>query len=122
MTLDYLDFDYSEDTEGIGVFDAMASTGPQQVAAVHAEVVRVLDWAHAGFGPPGAPVGDGGDWDYDLQGMQEINLPETLEFDPVASRLRVQAGPAGAPRHTVSLSLSGTPGFCAALRQAFELG
>ena len=40
MTLDYLDFDYSEDTEGVGVFDAMASTGAEQVAAVRAEVVR----------------------------------------------------------------------------------
>ena len=34
----------------------------------------------------------------------------------------VRPGTAGAPRHTVSLSLSGTPGFCAAFRQAFELG
>ena len=122
MTLDYLDFDYSEDTEGVGVFDAMASTGAQQVPAVHAEIVRVLEWAHAGFGGPGAPVGDGGDWDYDLQGMQEIHLPETIEFDPAAGRLRVQAGPAGAARHTVSLSISGTPEFCAAFRQAFDLG
>ena len=30
MTLDYLDFDYSEDTEGVGVFDAMATTGRYQ--------------------------------------------------------------------------------------------
>lgn len=122
MTLDYLDFDYSEDTEGIGVFDAMASTGAPQVAAVHAEIVRVLAWAHAGFGAPQAPVGDGGDWDYDLQGMQEVSAPEALEFDPESQRLQVEAGPPGAARHTVSLSLSGTPEFCAAFRQAFDLG
>lgn len=122
MTLDYLDFDYSEDTEGIGVFDAMASTGAPQVAAVQAEIVQVLAWAYDGFGEPGAPVGDGGDWDYDLQGMQEISLPETIDFDPSAGRLRVHTGPPGAARHTVSLSLSGTPEFCAAFRHAFDLG
>ena len=122
MTLDYLDFDYSEDTEGVGVFDAMATTGPQQVAAVHAEIVQVLDWAHAGFGGRRGPVGDGGDWDYDLQGMQEISLPEALDFDEVERRLRVQPGPPGAPRHTVTLSISGTPQFCAAFRREFDLG
>jgi hypothetical protein len=122
MTLDYLDFDYSEDTEGVGVFDAMASTGPQQVAAVQAEVVQVLDWAHAGFGAPRGPVGDGGDWDYDLQGMQESSLPLSMDFDPVEHRLRVQPGAPGAVRHTLSLSISGTEAFCAAFREAFELG
>jgi len=122
MTLDYLDFDYSEDTEGVGVFDAMASTGAPQVAAVHAEIVQVLAWAHAGFGEPGAAVGDGGDWDYDLQGVQETSRPEAIDFDPSTGRLRVQPGPPGVARHTVSLSVSGTPEFCAAFRQAFDLG
>jgi hypothetical protein len=92
MTLDYLDFDYSEDTEGVGVFDAMASTGAEQVAAVQAEVVKVLDWAHAGFGAPRGPVGDGGDWDYDLQGMQESSVAQSMIFDPLEHRLRVQPG------------------------------
>jgi hypothetical protein len=41
MTLDYLDFDYSEDTEGIGVFDAMATVGPRHIAAVRAEIEQV---------------------------------------------------------------------------------
>jgi len=122
MTLDYLDFDYSEDTEGVGVFDAMASTGAEQVAAVRAEVVKVLDWAHADFGAPRGPVGDGGDWDYDLQGMQESSVAQSMLFDPLEHRLRVQPGAPGAVRHTVSLSISGTEAFCAAFREAFELG
>jgi hypothetical protein len=122
MTLDYLDFDYSEDTEGVGAFDAMASTGAQQVAAVQAEVVQVLAWAHAGFGAPRGPVGDGGDWDYDLQGMQESSLALSMAFDPVERRLRVEPGAPGAVRHTLSLSISGTEAFCAAFREAFELG
>jgi len=95
MTLSYLDFDYSEDTEDVGVFDAMASTGPQQVAAVHAEIAVVLEWASTNFPDRRGPVGDGGEWDYDLQDMQDIGW------------------------HTVTLSISGTPEFCAAFRLRF---
>ena len=58
MTLDYLDFDYSDDGDGQGSFDALASVAPAQVAAVHAEIETVLAWAHAQFpGGPGALVG-----------------------------------------------------------------
>ncbi|SEB22999.1 hypothetical protein [Variovorax sp. YR216] len=101
MTLDYLDFDYSEDTEGVGVFDAMATVRPEQIAAVHAEVEKVLGWANGVFAGRRGPVEDGGDWDYDLQELQE-DAP-------------------GDPRHTVTLSVSGTEAFCAAFREAFEL-
>lgn len=122
MTLNYLDFDYSEDTEGVGVFDAMATIGPQQVGAAHAEIEQVLDWAHDAFRGRRGAVGDGGEWDYDLQGMQEVTVPEMLEFDEDTRKLRVRAGPAGAPRHTVTMAISGTPDFCAAFREQFELG
>ena len=101
MTLDYLDFDYSEDTEGIGVFDAMATVRPQQLAAVHAEVEQVLGWARDAFSGRRGPVEEGGEWDYDLQEMRE--------------------DAAGSPRHTVTLSITGTEAFCAAFRDAFEL-
>ena len=121
MTLAHLDFDYSEDTEGIGVFDAMASTGPRQVAAVHAEIAQVLGWAHTVFPRRRGPVGDGGDWDYDLQGMQESTTPETIEFDEAANCVRVRAGEPGVSRHTVTVSISGTPEFCAAFRAQFDL-
>ncbi|MDM0014328.1 hypothetical protein QTH87_17950 [Variovorax sp. J22P168] len=122
MTLDYLDFDYSEDTEGVGVFDAMASTGAAQAPAVQAEVVQVLAWAHEHFGAPAGPVGDGGTWDFDLQGMQESTLPQVFGFDAETLRLHVEPGAPGAVRHTLSLSVSGTPAFCDAFREAFELG
>ncbi|MDM0107915.1 hypothetical protein QTH97_23410 [Variovorax sp. J22R24] len=121
MTLDYLDFDYSEDTEEVGVFDAMATTGPQQAAAVHAEIAQVLEWAHAAFPGRRGPVGDGGDWDYDLQGMQEITVPETIAFDQNTGRVTVQSGPPTTPRHTVTLSISGTPEFCVAFTAQFDL-
>lgn len=99
MTLDFLDFDYSEDTEGIGVFDAMATVRPEQLAAVHAEVEQVLAWAQDAFAGRRGPVEEGSEWDYDLQETQE---PDTH-------------------RRTVTLSISGTPAFCAAFREAFDL-
>ena len=50
MTLNYLEFDYSEDAEYMGTFEALASVSPAQVAAVHAEVAEVLA-AGAGAAP-----------------------------------------------------------------------
>ena len=42
MTPIYLDFDYAEDSEGLGTLEAMVSTWPEQVPAVLAEIARVL--------------------------------------------------------------------------------
>jgi len=123
MSLRYLDFDYSEDTEDIGVFEAMATTGPQQAAAVHAEIMQVLAWAHEALPGRRGPVGDGGgEWDYDLQAMQELTVPQTLEYDEARGRLEVRTEPACTPRHKVTLTISGTPAFCAAFRDRFGLG
>jgi hypothetical protein len=121
MTLHYLDFDYGEDTEGVGTLEAMASTWPDQVAAVHAEIAQVLDWAFATFPDRRGPIEEGGDWDYDLQGMQEFTAPQTLRYDEATRRLSVELGPPGKPRHTVNVSFSGTSEFCAAFRQQFGL-
>ena len=119
MTLQYLSFDFSEDTEGTGTFEAMASTWPEQVAAVQAEVVRVLRWAHQAFPGTRGPVAEGGDWDYDLHGVREFTAPERTTFNAATGSLDVQAGAPGKPRHTLTLLLSGTDAFCEAFRQAF---
>jgi len=104
MTLDYLDFDYSEDEDGNGCFDALADTPAERHAAVLAEVTLVLDWAHAVFAGQHGALDIGGAWDHDLQVL------------PSQAHAASQAG-----RCSVSLSLSGTPAFCAALREHFHL-
>lgn len=121
MRLDYLSFDYSEDTDGTGTFDAMASVWPEQVGAIHAEIVRVLDWAYGAFPGTRGPVAEGGEWDYDLHGVREFTAPEQLRYDGASRTLAAQAGSPGKPRHTVTLLVSGTDAFCSALRQAFGL-
>jgi len=118
-TLHYLDFDYSEDAHAHGSFDAMAAAAPAQLRGLQDEIARVLDWAHAQFGAPGA-LDEGGEWDCELQGVRELATPlhvshrrgEGLELQPAAS---------DEPRVTLSLTVTGTAAFCAALREAFAL-
>ena len=119
--LDYLDFDYSEDPQGNGSFDAMAAAAPQRLAQLQAEVVRVLDWATRAFGAHG-PLEEGCDWDCELQGTQEVTIALQVTYEPAAGQLQVTPGADAAPRVTLSLTLSGTPAFCTAFRQQFALG
>jgi hypothetical protein len=120
MALHYLDFETSEDDAGHGSFDAMASVSTAQLAALQAEVVRVLDWAHGAFGAPG-PLDEGGEWDCELQGVREVPTTLDVRYDAGSRRLALDAAGSGPERVTLSLTLTGTPAFCAALRQAFDL-
>lgn len=102
MTLQFLDFDYSEDAQGAGTFDAMASVRPGQVAVVRAEIAQVLDWARAAFPGRQAPLDEGGEWDFDLQDQRDGTADAAL------------------PWHTLTLSISGSPQFCAAFTHRFD--
>ena len=121
MHLQYLDFDFSEDDEGTATWDAMASATPPQWPALLDEVAQVLGWAHDRFAGQRGPVEEGGDWDFDLQCVQEVVTPQHLHYDPDEQVLRVQNGNASNQRHTLSLSLSGSAQFSAALREHFGL-
>lgn len=100
QSLAYLLFDFSEDTDGLGVFDAMASTLPEQFEAVQAEAEQVLVWARQHFPQGPGPIDEGHDWDVDEQIQQENSL-------------------SGEVWHTLTLSLTGTPAFCEAFGQRF---
>lgn len=121
MTLQYLDFDYSEDDEGTGTWDAMASVREQQLPALLAEIEQVLAWAHREFAGRPGPIDSGGDWDYDLQTLHEGAAPHHLRYDTATHRITVQHGAQGQERHTVTLSLSGSPAFGAALHARFGI-
>ncbi len=121
MTLDYLDFDYTEDEDGHGSFDAMAGVAPAQWPALLAEVQQVLAWAHCEFPGARGALEEGGQWDFELQGVREVPTPLDLRFDEGTGQVKASQGTPGQPRLTLSLTLSGTPAFCAALREAFAI-
>ena len=121
ITLRYLDFDYSEDTEGHGNFDAMASTAPHKLHEVHAEIAQVLAWAHANFPEGRGAAEDGATWDFDLQQTRESVTTDTLAFDEQSGKIDVEEGSAQTQRCTVTFSISGTSDFCAELRAQFAL-
>ncbi|MFT3814062.1 MAG: hypothetical protein QM740_11865 [Acidovorax sp.] len=97
-TLDYLDFDYSEDAEGVGTWDALACVPPDRLPAVQAEAAQLLDWARRTFPGGQGPCEEGGAWDCDLHTRAEAD-----------------------GRVTLALSISGSPAFGEALRAAFGL-
>lgn len=121
MALHYLSFDYSEDTEGTGSFEAMASIWAEQLPALHAEVECVLNWAHQAFHGTRGPVAEGCDWDYDLHGLREFTAADQISYDAATRRLSVSGGAPGKPRHTLTLLLSGNAAFCDLFRQRFGL-
>lgn len=95
--LQWLDFEYSEGDDGVGVFDALASVLPQYASAVRAEIDAVLAWAQAEGGQRD-PMEEGGDWDAELQASEDTGPPA---------------------RHEFGLTITGTPGFCEAFRLRF---
>ena len=102
MRLDYLDFDFSDEEDGRGSFDAMASVTAERMAALRAEIDAVLHWAGTVFGPNAESGDDGydGEWDYEVHDAVE---------------------PDAQSRTTVTFTLSGSPAFCEAFRDKFEL-
>jgi hypothetical protein len=119
VQLHYLDFDVSDEESGRGSFDAMASVDPSRLPALLSEIGSVLAWAHRVFGPAGA-LDDEGEWDYVIQGVNEPDTPLAIAYE---GNGQVRMAPdAGTARTTLTLTLTGSPAFCQALRDTFALG
>ncbi|MDP2096269.1 MAG: hypothetical protein Q8K50_20625 [Hydrogenophaga sp.] len=63
LPLQYLIFDASDDGEGTGTWDAVASVRAADLPAVWAEVHAALAWAQQHSPGPRGPLDDGGTWD-----------------------------------------------------------
>ncbi len=124
MNLQLLDFDCSEDAEGVVCWDALAQPAASYNAALLAEVNQVLCWCHRFDLQGPGPLEDGAQWDFDLQvtlfGDSHKPLAVEAEFDPATGTVRMPASTALQPM-ALSLSLSGTPAFSQAFRQQFDL-
>ena len=119
MTLEYLEFDYSEDEEGTGTWDAMASVKAERVPALAAEIAQLLQWAQRQFAGCQGAVEEGMEWDYDLQSQDDEGQSLPAKFDAGSGQLTLLASATGYT--TVSLSLSGSARFGDVLRDAFGL-
>ena len=96
MPLQFLEFDRSEDNEGLYCWDAVASPAPHHNHALLAEVQGVLARLHKALGPAG-PLDEGHAWDVDLQIHGAQNQPLTADAAAVCAH-----------RLTLSLCLSGS--------------
>jgi hypothetical protein len=120
MNLQLLDFDCTEDADGVVCWDALAHPAAAHNPALLKEVSEVLAWAHA-VAPhgPGA-LEDGAPWDFDLQASRHAPgrppLPAHLTWTPQTG-LMMPAPLSPEERLELSLTLSGTPAFAQAFRE-----
>ncbi len=63
MNLQLLDFDCSDDADGVVCWDALAQPDPAFNPALLQEVVQVLVWAHAFDSQGPGPLENGANWD-----------------------------------------------------------
>ena len=118
MNLQLLDFDCTEDADGVVCWDALACPAAQHQAALLKEVSQVLSWACT-VAPqgPGA-LEDGAPWDFDLQASQQGPagaVPARITWCPETG-LTVPTPLHPNDRLELSLSLSGTAAFAQAFR------
>lgn len=71
MTLHYLIFDASDDCQGNGSWEAMASVHAAQQPALLAEVEAVLQQVQSQAPGPRGPLDEGGAWDADVHWRTE---------------------------------------------------
>ena len=121
MALDYLDFEYSEDEDGNGTWDAMASVADSRWGTLLDEVRQVLLWASHEFRGHRAPLDEGGDWDFDLSAQDDDNgRALRLRWNGKSASLEADTPQAGSYT-SLTLTLTGNAAFGEALRQEFEL-
>ena len=84
--LNYLDFETSDDREGVTTFDAMAYANAERWPALQAEVEQVLAWCTQAFGAPG-PLDNGKAWDVDLQLQSDAGHALAVRWDARAGKL-----------------------------------
>lgn len=121
MALNYLDFEYSEDEDGNGTWDAMASVPDHRWNALLDEVRQVLHWASQSFRGRQAPLDEGGDWDFDLSTQDDDNgRPLRIHWSHASQALEADTPQPGGYT-TLTLTLTGNAAFGDALRQTFDV-
>lgn len=115
--LNYLDFETSDDGEGITTFDAMAYATAERWPALQAEVEQVLGWCSAQFGQPGS-LEHGHPWDLDLQLQSKAGHALAVHWG-VQQRSLVAPDAALCEAAQLSLTISGNASFAHSLESEF---
>ncbi|MBP6219925.1 hypothetical protein [uncultured Limnohabitans sp.] len=119
MDLRLLDFDCSEDADGVVCWDALAQPQTHHNSALLQEVSQVLAWAFCFDAQGPGSLEDGANWDFDLQATLHPSgqppVTAVITFSPVTRDITITP-PASDQRIELSLSLSGTPSFAQAFR------
>jgi hypothetical protein len=120
MHLQFLEFDCSEDAEGVVCWDALAQPAARHTQALLHEVEQMLNWAHR-WSPrkPGA-LEDGADWDFDLN-LQSNMVSIQVHWNTPTHTLVLSPTPSENDAVTLSLSISGAPAFSAAFREQWNV-
>lgn len=125
MPLQLLDFDCTEDADGVVCWDALAQPAPAFNPALLQEVAQVLVWAHAYDTQGPGPLENGANWDFDLQVtlLPAGQAPQVAapRFVPSTGQLILVPPPQAKQPMALSLTLSGTPGFVQAFCEQFDL-
>lgn len=120
--LSFLDFDCSEDADGVCTFDALASVALAQWPRLEAEVVAVLQWVadQAGAGP--GPLDEGYLWDHALTAHREQSQVQAIHLDLPGQRLLLEPVGEETVRISLSLVVSCSTSLAVALRDHFQIG
>jgi len=116
MNLHFLEFDCSEDNEGVVCWDALAQPAARHNSALLGEVERVLSWCHSWSSCSPGALENGADWDFDLQ----IHMRSTAvqaQWPSTTQALVLSATLNDNDEISLSLSISGTPAFCTAFSE-----
>jgi hypothetical protein len=116
MNLQFLEFDSSEDSEGVVCWDALSQPAAHHTLAMLQEVTELLAWAHRYATSAPGPLEDGADWDFDLQ-IHDGHASIEVHWNSVRQKLDLSKTPSASTEITLSLSLSGTRSFAGAFRE-----
>ena len=114
--LQFLDFDRTEDTQGISAWDAMACPAPQHTSALLAEAAALLHRLHLAHGQPG-PLDEQHAWDCDLHIAGDDGTVLAWQWHGQTPAWTETCTRMADTRFTVSLSLTGDAAFRHTLEQ-----
>ena len=119
MTLRFLEFERSDDGEGVTTFEAMASVRGERWHLLLDEASQLLAQVHADFRQGPAPLDEGGEWDGALHAQLEPDRPIDCRFDPASGLLFARGDIDSRAFHTLTLTLCGRDAWAQAFAGAW---